>query len=168
MPHAPRHWVVMRFDAEVRTRILTSSVVAVVVAVLLFGVPLAFAVGRLFADEERSELERVALRAAAELSPDDVVAGHPLRLAHLDPSVRVAVYRPDGTKVVGRGPTTSDQAVRALRRKIQTEPFYRDEFLLFRIVRAKNGTERTRADLVENAKWTEGVRRCSTGSVRVQ
>jgi signal transduction histidine kinase len=27
--------------------------------------------------------------------------------------VHVAVYRPDGTKVVGRGPTTSDQAVRS-------------------------------------------------------
>ena len=106
----------MRFDAEVRTRILTSSVVAVVVAVLLFGVPLAFAVGRLFADEERSELERVALRAAAELSAPDFVAGHRLRLGHLDPSVRVAVYRPDGTKVVGRGPTRSDQAVRAAQR----------------------------------------------------
>ncbi len=61
-----------------------------------------------------------------------------------------------------------DQSVRSLRRKIQTEPFYRDEFLLLWIVRAENGTERARADLVENAKWTEGVRRCSTGSVRVQ
>lgn len=61
-----------------------------------------------------------------------------------------------------------DQTVRPLGRKIQTEPFYRDEFLLLRIVRAKNGTERTRADLMENAKWTEGVRRCSTGGVRVQ
>ncbi len=102
----------MRFDAEVRTRILTSSVVAVVVAVLLFGVPLAFAVGRLFADEERSELERVALRAAAQLSPDDFVAGHQLRLGGVDPSVLVAVYRPDGRKVVGRGPAIADQTVR--------------------------------------------------------
>jgi hypothetical protein len=102
----------MRFDAEVRTRILTSSVVAVVVAVLLFGVPLAFAVGRLFADEERSELERVALRAAAQLSPDDFVVGHQLRLGGVDPSVLVAVYRPDGRKVVGRGPASADQTVR--------------------------------------------------------
>jgi hypothetical protein len=61
-----------------------------------------------------------------------------------------------------------DQAVRSLRRKIQTEPLYRDEFLLLRIVRPKNGTERARADLMENAKWTEGVRRGSTGGVRVQ
>ena len=102
----------MRFDAEVRTRILTSSVVAVVVAVLLFGVPLAFAVGRLFADEERSELERVALRAAAQLSADDFVAGHQLRLRGVDPSVLVAVYRPDGSKGVGRGPSVADQTVR--------------------------------------------------------
>jgi signal transduction histidine kinase len=102
----------MRFDAEVRTRILTSSVVAAVVAVLLFGVPLAFAVGRLFADEERSELERVALRAAARLSADDFVAGHRLRLGGVDSTVLVAVYRPDGRKVVGRGPVVADQAVR--------------------------------------------------------
>ena len=61
-----------------------------------------------------------------------------------------------------------DQAMRSLRRKIQTEPLYRDELLLIRIVRAKHGTERARADLMENAKWTEGVRRRSTGGVRVQ
>ncbi len=61
-----------------------------------------------------------------------------------------------------------DQAVRSLRRQIQTEPLDRDEFLLLRIVRAKHGTERARADLMENAKWTEGVRRRSTGGVRVQ
>jgi hypothetical protein len=61
-----------------------------------------------------------------------------------------------------------DQAVGSLRRKIQAEPLDRDESLLVRIVRAKNGTERTRAYLMENAKWTEGVRRCSTSGVRVQ
>ena len=61
-----------------------------------------------------------------------------------------------------------DQAVRSLRRKIQTEPLDRDELLLLRIVRAKNWTEGARADLMENAKWTEGVRRRSTGGVGVQ
>lgn len=61
-----------------------------------------------------------------------------------------------------------DEPVRSIRRKIQTEPLYRDELVLLRIVRAKNRTERARADLMENAKWTEGIRRRSTGSVRVQ
>ena len=61
-----------------------------------------------------------------------------------------------------------DQAEGSLRREIQPEPLYRDEFLLLRIVRPKHGTERARADLMENAKWTERVRRRSTGGVRVQ
>ena len=61
-----------------------------------------------------------------------------------------------------------DQAVRSVRRKIQTEPLDRDELLLLRIVRPKNRTEGARADLMENAKWTEGVRRRSTGGVGVQ
>ena len=61
-----------------------------------------------------------------------------------------------------------DQAVRSLRRKVQPEPFDRNELLLLRIVRAKHGTERARADLMENTKWTEGVRRRSAGGVRVQ
>ena len=61
-----------------------------------------------------------------------------------------------------------DELVRALRRKIEPEQLDRDETILFRLIRAKHGTERARADLMKNAKWTESVRRRRAGSVRVQ
>ena len=94
-----------------RRRILGVAVLSVVVAVLLFGLPLAFAVGRLFYDEERSELERVALRGA-EAMPADVRASGALRLPTVDSAVHVAVYGLDGTRLSGDGPPVADLAVR--------------------------------------------------------
>jgi hypothetical protein len=113
-------------------------------------------------------------RRRPALPYDDVdrVGGHKIvrevRRGVDDPGCQRRRNRP--VRQIGRDQLLEfgDQAVRSLRRKVQTEPFYRDQFLLFRIVRTKNGAERARADLVENAKRTEGVRRCSTGSVRGQ
>ena len=61
-----------------------------------------------------------------------------------------------------------DEPVHALGREIEPEELDRDEPVLLRFVRAKHRAERTRADLMENPKWTEGVRRRSAGSFRVQ
>ena len=110
-----------RLDADMRRRILGVAVLSVVVAVLLFGLPLAFAVGRLFYDEERSELERVALRGA-EAMPADVRASGALRLPTVDSAVHVAVYGLDGTRLSGDGPPVADLAVRgALHGRITDE-----------------------------------------------
>ncbi len=99
------------------------AVLAVVLAVLLFGVPLAIAAARLFTDDERSELERVALRAAVAV-PSDVASRHqPVTLPDGGGSVRVGVYGLTGDRLAGRGPGAGGRAVRtALRgRVVDTE-----------------------------------------------
>jgi signal transduction histidine kinase len=97
----------------VRRRILGVAVLAVVLAVLLFGIPLALAAARLFTDEERSELERAALRTAV-LVPADVQS-HTGPLALPDPGrdVRVGVFGVDGRRLAGRGPARGDHSVHA-------------------------------------------------------
>jgi HAMP domain-containing protein len=106
----------------VRRRILGVAVLAVVLAVGLFGIPLAIAVGRLYTDEESSELERVALRTAVTV-PADVGSGTAaIRIPNGDPSMHVAVYDIHGRRVAGDGPAAGDAAVhRALRGRVTDE-----------------------------------------------
>jgi hypothetical protein len=61
-----------------------------------------------------------------------------------------------------------DELMHPLGRQVETEPLHRDEAILFRLIRAKNGTESTSADLMEDTKRPESVGRRSAGSVRVQ
>ena len=56
----------------------------------------------------------------------------------------------------------------AFRRKIEAEQLDGDESIAILIVRTENRSQSTIADLVEHAKWTEGVGRRGAGSVRVQ
>ena len=62
----------------------------------------------------------------------------------------------------------SHEPVRTLRREIEAEPFHRDELVLIGVVGAKDRAQGTRADLMKNAKRTEGVGRRNAGSVRGQ
>ena len=62
----------------------------------------------------------------------------------------------------------SDELMNALRRKIEAEEFDRDEAIALGFVRAKDGSQSSGADLVENAEWTEGVRGAGIRSFRVQ
>lgn len=102
-----------------RRRILGTAVLSVVVAVVLFGVPLAIAVGRLFYDEEHSELERVALRTAAAVPADLGRGADGAVLPPVDPSVHVALYGLDGRRLAGDGPSRADRATRgALRGRV--------------------------------------------------
>jgi hypothetical protein len=56
----------------------------------------------------------------------------------------------------------------AFRREIQLEQLDRDETLARCFVRAKNGTESPRTDLMKNTKRSERVRKRSASSFRVQ
>ena len=56
----------------------------------------------------------------------------------------------------------------AFRRKVEPENFYGNESIAIGVIRPKHGSQSTIADLVEHAKWTEGVRRRGAGSFRVQ
>jgi signal transduction histidine kinase len=95
-------------DSEpVRRRILAVALSAVVLAVLLLGIPLAVAIRHTALTEERGELERAALRAAATVSPS-YRSGDPIELPPPEDPIRTAVYTPDGARVVGPGPDMLD------------------------------------------------------------
>ncbi|MGH3497134.1 MAG: sensor histidine kinase [Nocardioidaceae bacterium] len=91
-----------------RRRILAVAVVAVMLAVTLFGVPLAIAVQRLLVGGEGDELERVASRTAIELSAQgdlDLASGS-------KGSVQLGSYDMHGRRVSGQGPSSADPQVR--------------------------------------------------------
>jgi hypothetical protein len=62
----------------------------------------------------------------------------------------------------------ADEAMRALRRQVESEKFDGDEPVTIRIEGPEDGSQCTGANLMENPEWTEGVWRRSTRSVRVQ
>jgi signal transduction histidine kinase len=83
-------------------------------AVVLFAIPLAVALQRLYRDEAIVALERDATRISAAV-PDDI-ASHPrpVRLvAELSRRLSIGVYDRDGDRVTGRGPSYSTVAGRA-------------------------------------------------------
>lgn len=93
-----------------RTRIIGLAVSASVLALGLFGVPLAVAVLQYAVQVERSELERaaraVAIDVAADVWDED-------RVGPVDPPgpVRVTVYDSDGERMEGTGPSSSTPEV---------------------------------------------------------
>jgi signal transduction histidine kinase len=87
----------------VRTRIIALAVSASVLAIVLFGVPLAVAVLQYAMQVERSELERTARSVAITVAPD---VFDEVQIANIDApgSVRVTVYDADGDRLGGAGP----------------------------------------------------------------
>ncbi|MDT0454782.1 HAMP domain-containing sensor histidine kinase [Streptomyces sp. DSM 41527] len=95
-----------------RRRILRAALLAVACAVLLFALPLGAAALRLYQQDEEQELqqlgERVALSLPAQLhNPRD-----PIELPRTEGGTRIAVYTPDGRRVLGTGPGRGDPLVR--------------------------------------------------------
>ncbi len=78
--------------------------IAAVLAITLFGVPLGVAVARYYQDDERAELEQVADIAALTVASDLLRGTVPRRLPATEAGTSVALYRPDGTRRLGDGP----------------------------------------------------------------
>jgi signal transduction histidine kinase len=87
----------------VRRRILVVALSAVLLAVMLLGVPLAVAIQRSAVSEERGELERAALRAVTAVSPS-FRRGDPVELPAAPSPIEVTLYDPSGHRVTGPGP----------------------------------------------------------------
>ncbi|GAA1151942.1 HAMP domain-containing sensor histidine kinase [Nocardioides aquiterrae] len=85
-----------------RRRILVVALSAVLLAVLLLGVPLAVAIQRDAVGEERGELERAALTAATAVSPS-YRTGDPVELPAVTAPIEVSLYDPAGHLVTGPG-----------------------------------------------------------------
>jgi signal transduction histidine kinase len=85
--------------------------VAMSVALVLFALPLAILVRSSLLDEERGELERLALWAAVRVGPEFRV-GDPVELPAVEPGNAVGVYDPSGHLKSGRGPDPADAVTR--------------------------------------------------------
>ncbi|NKQ55672.1 HAMP domain-containing histidine kinase [Amycolatopsis sp. K13G38] len=94
-----------------RKRIVALTLAAAVLAISLFGLPLAAGVAKYYLDDERAELERVADSAALAIA--DTLATQPtaVRLPAAGRDTDVAVYAPDGRLLTGTGPATADEIV---------------------------------------------------------
>src|SRR4051812_18409870 len=86
-----------------RTKILFVAMTAVALAITAFGIPLAVLVEHNVTASERSEIERLALRAAVQIGPDDMRSGTE-RLPHGSEAEPLAVYDDTGRRVEGSGP----------------------------------------------------------------
>ncbi|WP_374968232.1 ATP-binding protein [Terrabacter sp. BE26] len=105
-----------------RRRILHVAVVAVSVALVLFGIPLALAARAAILSEERGELERTALLAARQVGPD-FLAGDPVELPRVEGDKKVAVYDASLTRrsPATGGPPTADSVTSAAARGVESE-----------------------------------------------
>jgi signal transduction histidine kinase len=88
-----------------RRRIRTGILGVTTVAVLLFALPLGFAVSRLYRGEETSRLQRDATRVVA-LVPDNPAGQVPLPAAAAG-DARIGLYTPSGARAAGHGPSRS-------------------------------------------------------------
>ncbi|GAB3857342.1 HAMP domain-containing sensor histidine kinase [Nocardioides maradonensis] len=93
-------------------RISLVAISTLVVAAVLFGVPLTIATVHDANNTQRSLLERSALRAATALAPT-LQHGDPAELPPAPSGVTIAIYEPNGTLIQGDGPGSSEAAVRA-------------------------------------------------------
>lgn len=94
----------------VRRRILTVALSAAVLAVVLLGVPLGFAIHRNAVTQERGELERAALQAAVYVSPT-YLSGDPVELPPAGADQELGLYDRSGARVTGTGPATLESDV---------------------------------------------------------
>ncbi len=94
-----------------KRRIVVSIVGVAAVAVLLLGIPLGLAVGRLYANQEVLRLEREASDARRAIDTSSLGRGDPIELPTVG-STSLAVYDIAGHRVSGSGPLRADDPVR--------------------------------------------------------
>lgn len=87
-----------------RKRIVVVSLLAAVLAITLFGVPLAVGVAKYYQDDERAELERLADSVALTISATLVRGGVPARLPGTERNTNIALYSVEGARLIGSGP----------------------------------------------------------------
>lgn len=95
-----------------RRRIVGLTVLAAVLAISLFGIPLGILAGRLYQNDEQAELERAADSTAIAVAAD-LLSSRQLRdLPPVERGMQVSIYDKDGTRIRGAGPARSDATVR--------------------------------------------------------
>ncbi|MFJ9817704.1 ATP-binding protein [Streptomyces sp. NPDC101151] len=94
-----------------RQRVVRVAVTAVLVALFLLAIPLAFAIRSSSYADQRDSLERSALAAAVRVNPD-YAAGDPVELPKPAAGEQLGLYDPDLRLRAGSGPRSGDGAVR--------------------------------------------------------
>ncbi|MBV9728454.1 MAG: HAMP domain-containing histidine kinase [Pseudonocardiales bacterium] len=94
-----------------RTRIVGLAVLAAVLAIGLFGVPLAVGALKYALNDERVNLLRVADGAAAAVTADVLRGNTPTELHEPKDGTHLAVYVDRGHRILGTGPEGGDEAV---------------------------------------------------------
>lgn len=94
-----------------RRRIVAVAVLAAILAISLFGVPLAVGVAKYYADDERTELERLAGTAALSVSADLVRSRTSGALPATESGTTLTLYGPTGVRLRGTGPDQLDDVV---------------------------------------------------------
>jgi len=91
-----------------RRRVLAAILGVTAVAIVLFGVPLAVAVGRLVNEDATLRVERLAVLAARSVPADFATGEDPVELPETDDGVVFALYDRHGTLIAGSGPSNAD------------------------------------------------------------
>jgi hypothetical protein len=87
-----------------RTRIVALATLAAVLAIVLFGVPLAGLMARYLRDDERQELEQVADTAAVASSIALARSRRPGAMPETENDTGLALYDTTGHRLSGTGP----------------------------------------------------------------
>jgi signal transduction histidine kinase len=95
-----------------RRRIIRLSTAVTMVAITLFGLPLALGLTRYFVSEEHRRLHDLAVSIAVGVSGDQGLRQLPGN-ANADPAKQFAVYDPTGTKIAGKAPAAAARLVTA-------------------------------------------------------
>lgn len=103
----PRHTETERHDEQVRREVARAALTATWIALAVMSLPLAVAIHLLLVGNERSELERAALRAAIRVDPA-FLAGDPVELPAAEPGGQLALYDTSGRRRAGTGPARVD------------------------------------------------------------
>jgi signal transduction histidine kinase len=99
---------------SLRARVRNAIALVTVLALLLFGIPLAIVLDRLITTQALTALQRDATRAVATVPDNTLEAGTAVPVPRGTGDIRIGVYDAHGTLVAGVGPTTSALAAQAV------------------------------------------------------
>ena len=99
-------------EVSVHRKILVVALTAVALAVTVFGVPLAVLISRNVVSQERTEIQRQALRAAVQISPRSMRGVHAQLLHDGESGAQpIGLYDATGRLIEGTGPPRLEPAL---------------------------------------------------------